>query len=242
MIDFPQVYNHLIRRKQAENVATRYTDDVKHLYHASSAGRCMKLQQYSIKPDAKQLEVDDRTSRLFRLGDLMHGDIQDAIYDWFGEGSVDGQLLIEHQVRIPKWNVRGFLDVALVTDKKIYLYDIKTCASFKWRKTFGRDSNRDKNPSVNYEMQLATYATALMEEFSGRELEMALVWYNKDNSDMREMPVSNEFLDKADMYWNDVNGQKDCDLLPGIDADVPVQAWECRYCNFIEQCGGVPKA
>lgn len=241
MIDFPQIYAERIKKKQAENVANRYTDDVKHFYHASSSGRCIKIQQYSIQPGVEQSEVDERTSRLFRLGDLMHGDIQDALYDWHEEGSVDGKLLIEHEIRIPEWNVRGFLDVAFITDDTIYVYDIKTCASYKWRKTFGRDSNRDKNPSVNYEMQLATYTRALMNEFPGREVQMALIWYNKDNSDMREMPVSNEFLDKAELYWNDVNEQADCTLMPGIDADVPVQQWECNYCNFVKQCGGVQK-
>jgi hypothetical protein len=244
MIDFNAVYDIHLKNLQQENQEKRYTGEGKEdWYHASSAGRCHIYQQLKSRKDIIEKPVDERTQRLFRLGDLVHGDIQEAISKWFTLNSQPGDvLLIEKEVKVPKFNVRGFLDVGYIRGTELHLYDIKTAASFKWQKTFGLQKNRDKNPSLNYELQLGTYALGLLEEFPElKTIHLHIVWYKKDNSDMKTVIIDNMYLGLAEYYWAEVNKNKDCDLIPFVDNDCPVASWECRYCDVSHACTS-PKA
>ena len=66
---------------------------------------------------------------------------------------------------------------------------------------------------------------------------------------MREQLVSNEWIDKALLYWTDLNEIKNGwdsepnlenffndELTPEITHGVPFQDWECRYCQFYSIC------
>lgn len=92
----------------------------------------------------KPKPVSDDTMRLFRLGDLVHGDIQEAVRDYADKNGA--QVMIEREITIPEVNVRGFFDLLLVEDGA--MIDIKTCNAWKWRGLFGR--NPDPNPAINY--------------------------------------------------------------------------------------------
>ena len=72
---------------------------------------------------------------------------------------------------------------------------------------------------------------------------MYLVWYNKNTSQMREQIVSNEWIDKAREYWTEMFEMKEDmgkgfeeELLPEVSYGVPVQDWECRYCQYYSIC------
>ena len=112
----------------------------------------MRKHYFQHVAKVKPTGIDKNTLRLFRLGDVVHEDIQDALGEYAQENGT--QIFIEKEIRIPEVNVRGFLDIIVVDDDA--LYDIKTCNSFKWSKLFGRFP--DKNPSINYYLQLGTYA------------------------------------------------------------------------------------
>jgi hypothetical protein len=242
MIDFNAVYDIHLKDLQNANQEKRYKGN-EEWYHASSAGRCHIYQQLKLRTDIIAKPTDERTQRLFRLGDLVHGDIQEAISKWFNLNSQPGDtLLIEKEIRLPEFNVRGFLDVGYIRGTELHLYDIKTAASFKWQKTFGQKQNRDMNPSLNYELQLGTYALGLLEEFPElKTIHLHLVWYKKDNSDMRTMPIEAEYIERAKEYWTEVNKNAGCQLIPFIDLDCPVAEWECRYCDVSHECTS-PKA
>ena len=70
---------------------------------------------------------------------------------------------------------------------------------------------------------------------------MKICYYNKDNSNMREVDIGEEFIDEAMIYWTTVNELVKNDNMPDVNLGIsPVYKWECneKYCQFYEPCGG----
>jgi CRISPR/Cas system-associated exonuclease Cas4 (RecB family) len=69
---------------------------------------------------------------------------------------------------------------------------------------------------------------------------MALLFYNKNNSRVKELRVPRKYIDIAERYWLKVQ-ELFKDGLPPIEKGFsPVEDWECnsKYCSFYEPCGG----
>lgn len=213
-------------------------------FHASSAGRCIKLQQYSINPDIEPRKPDARKLRLFRLGDIVHEDIQTAIQKQADAGGFpDVIVLIEEEVNIPEWNVRGFFDVAFYHIKTgiLEVIDIKTSAAYTWSKTFGRD----KKPTNGwYEKQLMTYGIGLeRSDLIPGKIKTILhsnVWYKKEDSAMKQNPVSAEAWRQPTIdYWTAVYGivKSGEELIAGETHGCPFYSFECNgYCDYAHVC------
>tara|TARA_R110002050_G_scaffold164700_3_gene294868 strand:+ start:4940 stop:5668 length:729 start_codon:yes stop_codon:yes gene_type:complete len=231
MIDIQKIYNDYLEQKQVEN-REKYKD-VKGWFSASSAGSCFRKQLHR----TQDLEVgprDIKSNRLLRLGTLVHADFEKSL-DKYKDDKLE--VVTEHRIKMPELNVVGHLDVGVIDKEtdKIHVYDIKTAGAWKWRMKFGR--NPDKNPSINYELQLATYGMGLGTEYDIHDVSLSIQWYNKDNSMMREEPISNLYMDEAFDYWTQLNELKDEiekpeELIPGKHENVPIYNWECKYCEF----------
>jgi len=233
MLNLVDIYHKWLRNKNEIHRKKRY-QGFDEWFHGSASGMCMRKHYFQHIAGVKPKEVDDDTLRLFRMGDLVHEDIQDALRD-FAETN-GSKILIEREIRIPEVNVRGFLDIIIIDDNA--LYDIKTCNAWKWKGLFGRKP--DLNQPINYNLQLGTYGWWYEIE-SGQRLEkLALLYYNKDNSRMREKVISTSYVDKAKEYWRDVNARFEKGNPPIELGVAPVYKWECnpKYCNFYEICGG----
>tara|TARA_R110002051_G_scaffold34467_2_gene76784 strand:+ start:2233 stop:2976 length:744 start_codon:yes stop_codon:yes gene_type:complete len=217
----------------------------KGVFSASSAGSCFR-KQYLKSKNLAEPPLDKRVMRLLRLGTIVHEDIQTSLKHYFRNTDTKLKLYIEHQIRIPELNVIGHLDAALYDseEESIKLYDIKTSASYKWRMKFGR--KKEKNGSINYNLQLGTYAFGLGEELKTTNVDMSILWYNKDTSAFREERIPQEWIGSAVEYWEEVNETLDgvtsdngAELIPG-SYGVPMMNWECRYCGFKDiHCQGI---
>ena len=121
--------------------------------------------------------IDDRTKRLLSLGNLVHEDIQNSLTrtrnnrdilnrdNLYIEKEINNkekeiiEFHTEGEIKIEELGVRGFYDVVAdrfmdnlngnITERKVYLYDIKTCGGWSWKMKFGR--NKTLNPSIHYE-------------------------------------------------------------------------------------------
>ena len=233
MLNIEDIYHKWLRKRNSTHQKKRY-DGYEQWFHASSSGMCMRKHYFQHVAGVKPEEVGDDTLRLFRLGDVVHSDIQEALIE---HASLYGsQIMIEREIRLPDVNVRGFLDIIIVEDQA--LYDIKTCNSWKWKTLFGRTP--DPNPADNYNLQLGTYGWWYEEEYGNKLKKLALLYYNKDNSRMREKRIRTSYIDKAKEYWHDVN-KRFKKGNPPIELGVaPAYKWECnpKYCNFYQVCGG----
>jgi|APSaa5957512535_1039671.scaffolds.fasta_scaffold46626_4 CRISPR/Cas system-associated exonuclease Cas4 (RecB family) len=247
MIDVEGIYNQYLDHlnTEADKKYTKY----KGWFRASSAGQCFRKQAYWLT-DEKKKPFEVRVKRLLRLGQIIHSDFENSL-NWYYKQLNDDSitLLTEHHIKLPKLNVIGSLDMAVIEGDiekgtySLYIHDLKSAASFKWRKQFGIKKNRDPDPPVNYELQLATYALGLSEELKAEPTNLYLTWYNKDNSSMKSVNIDLEYIDKAKEYWRNLitklniysnNPEK---IIPEKNNNVPVYPkWECKYCNFSEVC------
>ena len=78
MLDIKDIYAGYLKKLNEENRINRY-EDKESWFHASSSGMCMRKIYYNSVEQVEASPIDDNTLRLFRLGDLVHNDIQAAL-------------------------------------------------------------------------------------------------------------------------------------------------------------------
>jgi len=232
------IYDGYIQDLNNVKVKSRY-EGREEWYHSSLAGLCVRKHYFGSTMGMKGTSKDQGTMRLFRLGDLVHGDIQEAVRRHAEQ--TGASIYIEKELFIPELNVRGFIDLAFIDDN--VMYDIKTCNSWKWRNMFGRGAT--EGSSENYKLQLGTYGYWYNQTHKKKLSGLYLCYYNKDNSTMKEVEIPLSIIDQARDYWLTVahflredsagNG------LPPIELGIsPMVQWECnpKYCSYFQECGG----
>ena len=231
-----QIYDDYVAHLNAEK-SKRY-DGQEEWFHSSSAGMCARKHYYSSVEKVQTDDISPDTLRLFRLGDVLHKDIQDAC-QWYASNN-GARIFIEKELYIHDLNVRGFIDLVMVDDG--VLYDIKSCNYWKWRTIFGK-KYYDPDSVKNYMMQTATYAhwynIYYVHDYP-KIKSMALLFYNKNDSKMKELKVSMSMIGEAVEYWERVNESVKEGAPPIELGFAPVQKWECndKYCSYFEACGG----
>jgi hypothetical protein len=165
------------------------------------------------------------------------------------ESPIKRSIHIEEKVKYEPLDVVGTFDVGELINNNVSkevefnLYDYKTAAAYKWTTKFGLKKNRVAGSDTNYKLQLGTYALTVRHTYEPDRINMYLIWYNKNTSQMREQIVSNEWIDKAFEYWTEVYEMKEDmgksfadELIPEMTYGVPMQDWECRYCQYYSIC------
>ena len=80
MINIEKIYKNWLKKKNTLHFKNRYQGHEK-WFHASSSGMCMRKHYFQHVAGVEPTPVNDDTLRLFRLGDLVHGDIQEALME-----------------------------------------------------------------------------------------------------------------------------------------------------------------
>jgi len=218
MIPIQNIINQAVRsRKRKKKEITSW--------HISKIGSCMRgtyLERLGVKPDK---EIDDRTLRVFDLGNKVEDWVVDLI------SSQDG-VKIETQTRVEdkKLGVSGYSDVIIKYKGDRVLYEIKSKNSraFSWMDKKGEGANR------HHEYQTWMYLRLLGIEKGN------IIYISKDDMRVLEYPVllSNESLEQEVMSWlNSMNKawkSKDISLLDLPEKD----SWQAKYCRFHKTCKG----
>ncbi len=246
-LDLKEIYNDYLTEKESINKLNYKKKNPNKYYRASAAGHCFKKHWYSINGYEGTSTGDDRSKRLLRLGTIVHEDIEKAI-DWYDNkisddlsNEYDVSFHTEYGVLIEELNVMGSADIVLLdSEETASVLDIKTTHSYKWKMMFGR--NKEKSPSRMYELQLGTYALGVcnQENINPDSISLYLVYYKKDDSSMKYVDVSPVWMDNAAEYWVTLNEtlslvKEEADL-PRDTLNVPIENWECRYCQFESIC------
>ena len=242
------IYDDYLERLQEER-KEKYKE-YEEWFSGSSAGSCYKKQWYKVNGFEPE-PFDLRTKRLLRLGTIVHKDIENAISE--AEPAEGVTVYLEHEIKLPEFNVVGHLDHCLVRKDgdtvELYISDLKTIASYSWTLKFGREAKKksiNSTPYIgHYELQVATYALGMIRELSLENMDVSLniVYYNKNDSKLKTVNIPVEALDAATAYWTDLNRFiKEDDLIETIPPNgvvgVPMQEWECRYCQYSKICKG----
>ena len=210
MIDVADLYDNYILDLRDKHFGKRY-EGKESWYHASGAGLCMRKHYFQSVEKLEPTEKDSGTMRLFRLGDLVHEDIQYACQEYARKNGT--AIYVEKEIEIPRLNVRS------------------------WKSMFGKYGSG--KPKENYCYQMGTYGLYFRE--MGQDVDsMALLFYNKNNSRMKEVEVPLEYIDSAEQYWNMLADYIEEGAPPVDFGTSPVEEWECnaKYCSFFEPCGG----
>ena len=252
---FEEVYHIYLSHLEDVNYKYRYLGH-EDKYGMSRAGQCY-LKHYYFRHKYERFPLDElRKQRVPRLGQLFHADMESALdyfkenpefcLDKFGVGlkyhPMECSIITERMVVAD--DKRGHVDtyITFASELKLEVYDLKTINSFGWRVRFGKTKFEDTN-RFNHQ-QLATYTSALMSTLGIRDSEMFLVYHNKDTGLMKTIQVGNEYLDIAKNYWDDLaafmRSAKDDNfinnVMPYEFIMVPVEKWECGWCNYLPHC------
>ena len=251
MLDPIKIYNRYVKKEAEENKEARKIKNEGYL-EASSAGMCHKKHYYRMI-GATPKDIQLSSLKIMRLGTIMGQDFEDSMRDWIcSEENICSdeesykrpnseqigryKVYMEDFLQSNRLMVGGHMDLMIVdtTTGKARVWDWKTANSFKYKMVFNGGFG---NPSTNYELQVATYGLLAIENGLCTEIEhLGLLYYNKDNSIIKEKVVPLEYMEKCENYWLDIN--KD-----GIEPNfglgkVPVYKWECgKYCNYSNICG-----
>lgn len=250
-IGLSDYYTSYMDAKNQENTNERYVGKEGY-YHASGAGFCSrKLYYESILKIEKTNEPNDESKRKMRLGTIVHEDFQNSLSELYIQNNIYKDNIyinkeikynkrkkvnfhIEGEIIIEELNVRGFYDIVAVEDEsgRVYLYDLKTVASYPWSQKFGRIPTDN---SYNYKLQLGTYGYAIKQQF-GRLDGMFLFFYNKDTSKLNNVPVPENYINLAYNYWQNINREHERGLPDFIKGISPAEKWACNYCAFKDAC------
>ena len=249
-INIENIYTDYMKAKQEENRKERY-EGMEMFYHGSGAGMCSrKLYYQSIEKAEETNQPNAKSNRIMRLGTIVHEDFEKAfslynniiynklIYNNNKDNKKKNNIkekqlefLYENEVIIDELNVRGFYDLVVKSKEEVYLYDIKTMGSWPWKYKIANGGTG----SENHHLQLATYGLAIKKEF-GRLDGMFLLYYNKDNSDMKQIEVPIGMLENAENYWKNIR-KEHVNGLPQFKLGAsPVEVWNCSYCNYYDHC------
>ena len=80
-------------------------------------------------------------------------------------------------------------------------------------------------------------------KYDDAKVSLNLVYYNKNDSKMKTVEIPIEAIDSAIAYWTDLNDFIEEDggienIPPDGAVGVPMQSWECKYCNYSKICKG----
>jgi len=243
---FEQIYNDFLHAKNEENQKERSKNKQKNYFSASSAGSCLKKQYYLVNDTPISNAPSDESLAKMRLGTIIHADFENAMKHRIEHNNIPNIVYYaEHPILIDEWNLQGTLDMAvhIMERDTLIVADLKSIASYPYKLRFGRDKAKNAyKVSTNYELQVCTYAIGLNDEVDASNIDIQLLYYNKDTSRFKTVPIHDSFMDEAAQYWEEVN-----DVIEEMEQDlesvqphgmvgVPFADWECRYCQFQDQC------
>ena len=91
------VYDKYIDDKRKQNEEVRYKEH-KEWFHASGCGTCVRIHYFANLDNAPRNPKSKDVLRLFRLGDIVHNDIQAAVSEYAEKNDI--KVYIEKEIRI----------------------------------------------------------------------------------------------------------------------------------------------
>lgn len=244
--------------KKKANAPIKYEQKPSHS-PSTFGSNCLRRIYYTYWKVEKDSKVDAHLARIFETGNYY----EDMVMEWLkaigehipyrnkGNGqtplSKDGSGIPDPQfpIAISDWRIRkGFVDNIGVSDEKLWIYEIKSCASFKF-------ADLDE-PMPDHKIQVAAYYWAVTEALQADEYShipelypdgirrfdqiegVKVIYINKDTSDLKIFALKeSDLLSIVERIYKKVaivDQYIDATELPPKTPD------KCNYCNFRKKC------
>ena len=187
----------------------------------SGLGRCFRYQYLYRKGEPPSNPIDERTLRVFKVGDLFHDFVQGFLPDY------------QSEVRCEQDDILGYADVVL--DDSVL--DIKSQHSFAWHYMEKPGYNVYKEKLNNW-LQVACYAEIL------EKPKVGLVLISKDDLCIAQYwspteRFSHELSEELTQVRFNWASQKEPPAKPRCYIDKKTgKSKECGFCLFQDKCKG----
>jgi len=203
---------HLREQREKEPRETDY-------FRVSGMGQCFRKRLYE-RTNAESMPLDDRTLRVFMVGNLYHKYLQSVCKD--------AGVLVESELEVKDdiFNIKGHIDAIVKIGDEHVLYDFKTVNSRKF--TYIK-----KEGDPHYVKQLLTYLWLAPKKYNIKEAR--LLYISKDDMRMYEQmyTLDDNYIESIKKEMEELNRYLK-DEPEEID-NSPMQDWECNYCQY-SQC------
>ena len=180
-LSIKEIYDSYIQKLNKQKSIIRYSDRT--WFHSSSGfmyektflllgGRAKGKLSKMIRCDSSVLVI--QSTKIYKMQ--------------LGITDVTLPILIEKELYLDDFNVRGFIDLKLLLDRNT-LYDIKTCVMEVVRCLVEVAMVCQTYISG---LQLATYGIWVREEYDIQDLKLVMVYYNKNTSFIREVELMSD--------------------------------------------------
>lgn len=207
-----------------EDVFDEYVEDMAEdrppdgCLHPSSLWMCDRQAVMQARGEPKTSPPDKQTMRVFKIGHLMHEQIQASLTAKYGDR-------VEHEFPIDAPHLAGHGDSIL---------DGEIVYEFKSTRALGR-IKKEGVPQETHVKQAATYAVSKVREgFKIREVH--IVYFEKNNLEIVEFTIPYR------PQWEAMVDDKVAALSPYLDQkkdEYPActgPAWMRKYCSFYPSC------
>lgn len=181
-------------------------------WNPGKLGRCYRHQFYNRKNEPKSNPPDDKTLMLFRLGTMIHEDIQGLL----PEDKVE--------VEVTKDDLHGFVDYV----GEDFVVDFKSAGQWAFKKVSKAGYKPEENMVNLFQVVAYAYLLGLPKAF--------LVYVSKDNYQMVEFEIKvKHWEDELEAELSILRGFWDQDRLPPPSPRA-YNGKECNYCEWADHC------
>lgn len=203
----------MIKEKIDEFYGARQKNKEKTAFWISDAGKCPRQIWFSCKGYPKK-PAEARVQRIFEHGNHTHMRIMSVLFSL--------GLVTACEVEIPSNEfIHGRADAIISLDGEIYVIEIKSISSFKFKKD-EVDSDHVK------QLQLYLHFFKIRKGI--------FIYENKDTQELRELIVeydeklANQLLNSFSQLKEKVEKNE----IPAIPSDL--EKWRCEYCDYLGAC------
>jgi hypothetical protein len=237
--------------KAKHNPVLNYTPKPSHV-PSSFGSACFRKIYYSYWKVPKDTKTDLKSARIFETGNYYEAMVMSwlkAVGEHIPYRGKDGEIPKNWETGLPDpqfpialeaWRIRkGFIDNVAVSGGELWLYEIKSKASFKFEEMLGPDEDHKIQTGIYFRAfndHLARGDFSHIPELGGHAAAagVKIIYVNKDNSDVKLFKRYPEALNRTaqliDAKVKKANEYIDVKELPPKTPD------KCSYCPFNKKC------
>ena len=224
-LDFQEILNKIARKGDGS-----FHKKMEHKYSPTELSGCVRNSYFSrLYPE----EFDDRTMRVFLLGNVLHELVQDNVKDVIGDklDHIENEKAFHYLLPLDKTNgkqilISGRLDTIfyLKGDEKPIIVDYKTTANSYYNKING--PKKEHIDQINYYLACTLADHGMVVYIDKRNLEVV----------QHTVKFSQETFDEMVNFAIQLDTALETETVPPVDYPLMDERGNCKYCRHKVKC------